>query len=151
MSIFQLLAVGVFMKLIAAFLVICSVVMIFIILIQKGKGGGLSGAFGGGAASGLLGSKTGDFLTWTTITLAALFFVLLVLMAKFYRPTISDVGQNQPAATEQPMSPVSPATPARPVSPVTPPATGQPAKPTQPAAEQPAAPVQQEQPASETK
>ena len=102
MGISGLLAVGFVMKLVAAVFVICAVVLILIILIQKGKGGGLSGAFGGGMAGGLLGSKTGDFLTWTTIALATLLLVLLVLLAKFYRPSISEV--EQPVTTQQPVN-----------------------------------------------
>jgi preprotein translocase subunit SecG len=115
MGIFQLLAVGIVMKFVAVLLVICAVSLIFIILIQKGKGGGLSGTFGGGGAGGLLGSKTGDFLTWATITLVGLFFILLILMAKFYRPTITDVTPIAPVSTQQPASPVTPEQPASPV------------------------------------
>lgn len=103
MGISGVLAVGFAMKIVAALFVICAVVLILIILVQKGKGGGLSGAFGGGMASGLLGSKTGDFLTWVTIALASLFLVLLILMAKFYRPSISRVGP--PTVTQQPAAP----------------------------------------------
>jgi len=73
------------MKLVAVLFVICSVVLILIVLIQKGRGGGLSAAFGGGMASGILGSKTGDFLTWVTIILVSVFLTLAVLMAKFYK------------------------------------------------------------------
>ena len=77
------------------------VVLILVILIQKGRGGGLSGAFGGGMASGLLGSKTGDFLTWVTIGLVAVFLGLAVLLAKFYRPSVSEYGAEAPAPTSQ--------------------------------------------------
>lgn len=61
--------------------------LILIVLIQKGKGGGLASAFGGaGGAGGLLGTKTGDFLTGVTITMVIAFLVLSVVMVKFYRP-----------------------------------------------------------------
>ena len=73
--------------------------MVLIILIQKGRGGGLSGAFGGGMASGILGSKTGDFLTWFTIALVGVYLTLAVVMAKFYRPSVSDLGQDVPVIT----------------------------------------------------
>lgn len=79
------LAVGFLMKVIAALFVICCLSLILIILVQKGKGGGLSGAFGGGMATGILGSKTGDFLTWVTITLVGIFLTLAVVMAKYYK------------------------------------------------------------------
>lgn len=96
MTVLPILAVGIFLKFLAALFVICAIVLVLVILIQKGKGGGLSGAFGGaGGAGGLLGSKTGDFLTWVTITLVGLFLLLAVVMAKFYRPSVSDYGADQ--------------------------------------------------------
>ena len=88
MTVFPLLAVGFIMKVVAFLFVICAVSLILIILVQKGKGGGLSGAFGGGMASVILGSKTGDFLTWVTIVLVGVFLTLAVVMAKFYKPSI---------------------------------------------------------------
>ena len=117
MTVFGLLAVGIFMKLVMVIFMLCALVLILVILIQKGKGGGLSGAFGGGMASGILGSKTGDFLTWFTIVLVGLFLSLAVVMAKYYKPTISDFGSQQSKQTvlpaeqsqvpEQPVVPVS--------------------------------------------
>jgi preprotein translocase subunit SecG len=88
------LAVGIFMKLVAFLFALTCIALILIILVQKGKGGGLSSAFGGGMAGGVLGSKTGDFLTWVTISLVAVFLLLAVIMAKFYRPSIEDVAGN---------------------------------------------------------
>ena len=110
MTCLPLLAVGILMKFVAFLFVVVCVVLILVILVQKGRGGGLSGAFGGGMASGLLDSKTGDFLTWVTIGLVAVFLGLAVLMARFYRPSVSEygaeapapAGQSAPATTEQP-------------------------------------------------
>ncbi len=101
-----LLAVSFIMKVVAVLFVICCVALILIILVQKGRGGGLSGAFGGGMASGILGSKTGDFLTWVTIILVGVFLTLAVVMAKFYKeePTgefDAPVRQEQPAEPGQ--------------------------------------------------
>ncbi len=89
MTVFPLLAVGFIMKFIAVIWFICAVVLVLVILIQKGKGGGLSGALGGGMASGILGSKTGDFLTWFTVALVGIFLTFSVVMAKYYKPSIS--------------------------------------------------------------
>ena len=80
-----------------------------VVLIKKGKGGGLSAAFGGGMASGILGSKTGDFLTWFTVALAGMFLTLAVVMAKFYKPSVSDFGTDatieaESTGIEQPFS-----------------------------------------------
>ena len=101
MTVLPLLAVGILMKFVAVLFLLVSVVVVLTILIQKGRGGGLSGAFGGGMASGLLGSKTGDFLTWVTIVLVAVFLTLAVLMAKFYRPSVSEYGASTPAEAGQ--------------------------------------------------
>jgi len=97
------LAVGFIMKIVAALFIICCVAMILIVLIQKGRGGGLSTALAGGVASGILGSKTGDFLTWVTIVLMGVFLALAVLMVKFYKPQVSDFGASPPARQEQPV------------------------------------------------
>jgi len=107
MTVFPLLAMSFVLKVVAVLFVICCVALILIILIQKGRGGGLSAAFGGGMAGGILGSKTGDFLTWVTIVLVGIFLTLAVVMAKFYKPSVSDFGeppvQQQPlTSTEQP-------------------------------------------------
>ena len=105
MTVFPLLAVGFIMKVVAVLFVVCCLSLILIILIQKGRGGGLSGAFGGAMASGILGSKTGDFLTWVTIVLVGVFLTLAVVMAKFYRPDVSEFGGNAPARQELPAGP----------------------------------------------
>ena len=96
MTVFPVLAVGFIMTVVAVLFLICSVALVLIILVQKGRGGGLSAAFGGGMAGGILGSKTGDFLTWVTIVLVGVFLTLAVVMAKFYKPVISDFGADQP-------------------------------------------------------
>jgi preprotein translocase subunit SecG len=101
MTVFPVLSVSFFMNVVAAVFLICAVVLMLTILIQKGKGGGLGAAFGGGLASGILGSKTGDFLTWVTIVLVGVFLTLAVVMAKFYKPGISDFGASQPQPTQQ--------------------------------------------------
>ncbi|TFG47449.1 MAG: preprotein translocase subunit SecG, partial [Candidatus Brocadiia bacterium] len=82
------LAAGIIMTFIMVISMVCSILLILLVLIQKGKGGGLSSAFGGGGGGGLLGSKTGDVLTWVTVSLAALCLFLMVIMAKFYKPTV---------------------------------------------------------------
>ena len=108
MAAFSLLAVGFLIKAVAVLFVMSAVMLILLILIQKGRGGGLSAAFGGATASGILGTKTGDFLTWVTIVLVGLFLTLAVVMAKFYRPTISDFGEGPRIRQKQPQPPVQP-------------------------------------------
>ena len=108
MTVFPLLAVGFLMKAVAALFIVCCVSLILIILIQKGRGGGLSGAFGGAGASGIMGTKTGDFLTWVTIVLVGVFLTLAVVMAKFYKPEVSEFGEDAPTQQVLPTSPGQP-------------------------------------------
>lgn len=61
-----------------AFILVCAVMML-VVLIQKPKGGGLSGAFGGaggGSSQAVFGSKVGDVLTWVTVGCFVLFLLL---------------------------------------------------------------------------
>ena len=115
MTVFPLLAVAPIMKVVAVLFTICCVALILIILIQKGRGGGLSSAFGGGMAGGILGSKTGDFLTWLTIALVGLFLTLAVIMGRFYKPTISDFGEGPPIERAQPIERGQPLPPIVPI------------------------------------
>ena len=106
-----MLAIGIFMHAMAVLFAICAFSLILLILIQKGRGGGLSSAFGGGAAAGLLGSKTGDFLTWLTIVVVGVFLILAVVMAKFYRPSVSEPAGGQPPAPTAPAAKPPPGQP----------------------------------------
>jgi preprotein translocase subunit SecG len=117
--ILPLAAVPFVMTIVMALWLILCLGLVFIIMIQKGKGGGLSAAFGGaGGTSSLFGAKTGDFLTWVTIGLAGVWLFLSVIMGLYYRPTVSVPQQavSAPAAapgTEQPAA-AQPQTPAAP-------------------------------------
>ena len=84
------------MNLVAVLFVFSCIALVLIILIQKGRGGGLSSAFGGGGAGGVLGSKTGDFLTWVTIGLVGVYLLIAIVMGKFYRPSGSEFGASAP-------------------------------------------------------
>jgi preprotein translocase subunit SecG len=60
------------------FLLVC-VLLVLLVLIQKGRGGGLSSAFGGAGGNTAFGSKTGDVLTWVTSAFFLLFLSLAVV------------------------------------------------------------------------
>jgi preprotein translocase subunit SecG len=108
-----LLKIGFLMNVVAVLFILCCVVLILIILIQKGRGGGLSGAFGGGMASGILGSKTGDFLTWVTIVTAGVFLTIAVVMGKFYKPQAPTGAYDvKPPAQQEPVASPNQAPPA---------------------------------------
>jgi preprotein translocase subunit SecG len=61
------------------FLFFCFI-MILLVLVQKGRGGGLTGAFGGAGGNTAFGAKTGDVLTWATSVVFALFVILAVVL-----------------------------------------------------------------------
>ncbi|MBN2180886.1 MAG: preprotein translocase subunit SecG [Sedimentisphaerales bacterium] len=105
MTAFGLLAASFIMNVVAVLFVLCCIALILIVLVQKGRGGGLSGAFGGAMASGILGSKTGDFLTWVTIVLAGVYLILAVISAKFLKgDEVSNFGQQQTVRQQVPVS-----------------------------------------------
>jgi preprotein translocase subunit SecG len=60
--------------------VLVSLLLIGLVLIQKGRGGGLAGAFGGMGGNTAFGSKTGDVLTWTTAIGFGIFLVLAIAL-----------------------------------------------------------------------
>jgi preprotein translocase subunit SecG len=60
-------------------LFIVCVFLILIVLIQKGRGGGLASAFGGAGGNTAFGSKTGDVLTWATSIVFGIFLILSVV------------------------------------------------------------------------
>jgi preprotein translocase subunit SecG len=62
--------------------ILSSIFLVFLVLIQRGKGGGLAGAFGGAGGSSAFGSRAGDLFTRITIV-SALIWVLLI-MAEVY-------------------------------------------------------------------
>jgi preprotein translocase subunit SecG len=53
--------------------------LILLVLIQRGKGGGLAGAFGGVGGSSAFGSRAGDLFTRITITVAGIWILLTMI------------------------------------------------------------------------
>jgi preprotein translocase subunit SecG len=56
--------------------------LILLVLIQRGKGGGLAGAFGGVGGSSPFGSRAGDMFTRITIGVAAFWILLIMVQVK---------------------------------------------------------------------
>jgi len=67
------------------FLIVC-ILMIIVILLQRGRGSGIGGAFGG-AGHSAFGTRTGDVFTWVTIVLVGVFLVLAVGVTLVHRPS----------------------------------------------------------------
>jgi preprotein translocase subunit SecG len=85
-------------------LLLVGLFLILLVLIQKGKGGGLAGAFGGSGGSSAFGSRAGDTFTRITIYVAAVWILLIMILIKIVQPTTplqAPPGQVQPVPTDQ--------------------------------------------------
>lgn len=69
--------ISLYYLLLTLFLVL-SFFLILLVLIQKGRGGGLSSAFGGVGGNTAFGAKTGDVLTWATSIVFGVFLFLAI-------------------------------------------------------------------------
>jgi preprotein translocase subunit SecG len=87
-------------------LLLIGLFLILLVLIQKGKGGGLAGAFGGSGGSSAFGSRAGDTFTRITIYVAAVWILLIMIIIKLVQPTnaeppppgqVTTPNQNSPA------------------------------------------------------
>ncbi|HRY29874.1 MAG TPA: preprotein translocase subunit SecG [Elusimicrobiota bacterium] len=124
--------------------VIVCLLVILVVLIQSGKGAGLSGVFGGGGGDALFSAPSGSsFLRKLTTSLAVAFFLtsltLTYLAARrgFRTVTRGPWGQGQ----RIPVQPGQPLVPGMPMMPAVPAAPGQVAGPTAGAANVPTVPV----------
>ena len=62
-------------------LIATAVILIILVLLQKGKGGGLAGALGGAGGQSAFGTKAGDLFTKITMVVAGVWIVLCVIAA----------------------------------------------------------------------
>ncbi|MFO0840080.1 MAG: preprotein translocase subunit SecG [Phycisphaerae bacterium] len=82
--------------LMAFFFAFLAILLMGVILLQRGKGVGLSGAFGGAGGNTAFGAKTGDALTWITVVLASIFLLVAIFMNYWFVPLRANV--EEPAA-----------------------------------------------------
>jgi preprotein translocase subunit SecG len=117
-------------------LVLTSLFLILLVLIQRGRGGGLTGALGGMGGQSAFGTKAGDIFTKITVGVAAFWIALCIL-------SINVLGRQQSlfsgalgTAAPQAVAPQTPAAPPAEGTPVVPDsaAPAPEAKPTEPAA-----------------
>jgi preprotein translocase subunit SecG len=83
-------------SLVNALVLLTGIFLVFLVLIQRGKGGGLAGAFGGPGGSSAFGSRAGDLFTRITIGLAAAWVLLILLHVKIVqwsRPEASQTAE----------------------------------------------------------
>ncbi len=67
-----------------ALIVLTCLFLICLILIQRGKGGGLAGAFGGVGGSSAFGTKSGDVFTKVTMVVASIWICLSMISVVLY-------------------------------------------------------------------
>jgi preprotein translocase subunit SecG len=72
-------------------LVFMAVFLIALVLIQRGRGGGLAGAFGGAGGQSAFGTKAGDVFTRVTVIVASLWILLCILAIKVLGTTTSRI------------------------------------------------------------
>ena len=88
-------------------LVLVSVALIGLILIQRGKGGGLSGVFGGGGVEQAFGTRAATMAQKATAVLSALFLIICVWLGLIWHNRGPVTGPTPPAQSQQaPASPV---------------------------------------------
>jgi len=112
---------GFLQSLLFVFMVLLSLFLILIILLQRGKGGGLVGAFGGMGGNSAFGAKTGDVFTKITVVAAIIWFVACIggrhiLGMKSGSSLLDDVGKRAATAPAE----ATPATEAAPATDATP-------------------------------
>lgn len=141
-------------------LVLTSLFLILLVLIQRGRGGGLAGAFGGAGGQSAFGTKAGDVFTKITVGVAGFWILLCILslnvlgrQSSLFSPSLGGSAPQGTAPVTPPGGPSAPAdmTPAtpetKPAAPETTPAASE-AKPAAPpaATDTPATPATESQP-----
>ena len=84
---------------------LCAVILVLMVLIQRGRGGGLAGAFGGPGGHSAFGTKTADVFIKATAVLGAIFFVLAIVTTLLSRYQQSEPWTEEPLNAEAPAEP----------------------------------------------
>jgi len=98
--------VGVLTNLFNTLIILVSIFLICLILIQRGKGGGLAGAFGGVGGSSAFGTKAGDTFTRITVVTAAVWMLMaMLLVVMTSRRNASTWAADAPTSLSKELSP----------------------------------------------
>ena len=95
---------------------ILSVFLILLILVQRGRGGGLVGAFGGGGGQSAFGAKAGDLFTKITVVTVCFWIAFcIILLLAMKQGDLSGSGgfgggKTPTSATTEPMDSSAPVT-----------------------------------------
>ena len=100
---------GVAFTLLTILFLVVSVCLVLIILVQRPQGGGLAQAFGGGGGGTdtAFGGRTGDALTYATVTAFGLYLVLAIALNIIDLKLQKGSKEEQPAAEQAATAPGS--------------------------------------------
>ncbi len=95
---------------------IVAIGLVALVMLQQGKGADMGASFGAGASGTLFGSSgSGNFMTRMTGILAALFFIISLILGNMSTNNSQKGSEwenlSQPAQTEQTTAPAAPAAP----------------------------------------
>ena len=95
---------------------IVAIGLVALVMLQQGKGADMGASFGAGASGTLFGSSgSGNFMTRMTGVLAALFFIISLILGNMSTNKGHKGSEwenlSQPAQTEQTTAPAAPAAP----------------------------------------
>ena len=100
--------VGVLTNIFNTLIILVSIFLICLILIQRGKGGGLAGAFGGVGGSSAFGTKAGDTFTRITVVTASVWMLMaMLLVVMTSRRNASTWAADAPSSISKELSPSS--------------------------------------------
>jgi preprotein translocase subunit SecG len=89
-------------------LFLLAIFLIILILIQRGRGGGLAGAFGGLGGQSAFGTKAGDVFTKVTVIMATAWIVLCIVSIKVLSASSGPLNLATPSQGEQQGQPGEP-------------------------------------------
>lgn len=94
-----MLLASVGMYLFNAVILILGIFIILLVLIQRGRGGGLAGMLGGSGGSSPFGSRAGDTFTRVTLIVAVVWIILNMVQISILQPTKADRTKVESAPT----------------------------------------------------
>ena len=110
---------GIFGGIVLVMLVIDAVALCGLILIQRGKGGGLAGAFGGGGVEQAFGTRATTLAQKATAVLAGIYLLLSILLGLdlgMGRTSAAPAPRPEPPANTMPEKAPAPSVPSTPQS-----------------------------------
>jgi preprotein translocase subunit SecG len=88
---------------------VLAIFLILLVLVQRGRGGGIAGALGGMGGNSAFGTKAGDTFTWITYGTAAIWILLAMLTIKTFTDPHLDkqrLADQKEREEEEPLSPL---------------------------------------------